>query len=1519
MRKTEPDGAECIRKEKRSSKDRFRGEERLPENPSRGKQRNSRAGRWLLSCLAAAAFLLMVPGISAHAAETVTGSFAAEEGKDIATIRYYTNAERTEYAFADFTRNESTGEYEYSFEAPYSGFAKSEGTENVGESYEGTATVIAEYFSTEKWDGAVDVSWYNETSSDFTIDTPAELAGLAAIVNGSLSSGTKDYQVKGDQSYIASTYDENADLIAGATGPAHIGLASHDFSNRTVHLAADLDMGGTDGSEIEHTGYNDTKNQYDYPNWAPIGGEYPMDPADKTTMCIASFNGTLDGGGHRITNLYCYRYAYEGWQYCQGVGLIGSMGVLSTGEENPTVSPTVKNLSVSGYVYGRRMVGGIIGEIGGGKNAISNDSISGSVNFENLASHVWVYNTDSKGIGGILGSAYVDSGSVINCYFDGQVSTTYGSPAGGIIGANEHMDIFCCYSRGTVKSGTAHVGRGIGGTGNSPGNFTVNSCYYIKGGGDDTQYPGYYTYNLPDSVSITVTEMTDSQMKDGTLLEALNVNGTAYVEGDSGYPVLRWEKESGTGSLTIESPTGGTVTGTASGTQPLGTVVYLTVSTESGWNFRYFTLNGEEMTGDYVTVSENTEVSAFLESAKAGVLKIVPNSVCTISVKKNGVVKQEDGSFANVKGLEVTSGDPLYEGDSLMVTATLNEGAVPDDESMDYSAAVGLSNPYTYVFTYTGGEPDESSSPVYTVDDQINAENVSLSLEVVPLTTPKLWRNLGDTSWYTGNSTSYELTTAAQLAGLDVLVEGGNTFSGITVSLGADISLKNTDGTSGIRSWDGIGDDATSFAGTFDGNGHKITDYHGISGGLFAGCEGASADSPALVKDVAVYGSGSGTYAAGIAGSAKNTEISGCSSYVTITDASQYAGGILARDNSGTKIRSCFNYGEISATGRVGGLAGRISSSGEIQDSINKGAIHVGSSSGNQVGGLAGELNGALVRCANYADVTASGRNIGGAVGEMTAGTSSLTDCYNVGDVTCVDGTSEYDSLGGLVGYGSYYSLTNCFNYGSVTASGSTTTGHTGSVIGRNSVKSGNSIQNVYTLDSANADGYAADGRTREDLVGENSEYYGTLYEADAAAFRAADGVLKGINGNGSFTLTDAPYPELAAAGSAHRHSGGEATCVSRAVCEVCGLPYGEVDPDNHEGETEIRNAEDAVWVYDGYTGDTYCAACGALLETGETIPADRSKEVITFVIHQEGREDVSKTFTAEEFDSMKTTGQPIGYMYGAESKTLMAATEYVTLEDVLGKFGVLLTDVSEMTVTCDGAAPVISGDELRSCNLYFDKDGNSSAAPPAFAIKYGAATGTLETAAAIAKYSDNIRFGYGISQEQYDDKVNTGGRRLVSPVRTVDVTVSGKSKTATVSGTISGTDSTVHIQLASSDPAVPAFETDAVGTYQFDSVEYGTYTMTVSGTDFLTREYTVNVDQDAVTKDIALLSYGDVNGDGELASSDLVVLSRHVAKISEIEDPYTLGLADVNRDGAVNSQDIVSMARYLAGITDEP
>ena len=70
-------------------------------------------------------------------------------------------------------------------------------------------------------------------------------------------------------------------------------------------------------------------------------------------------------------------------------------------------------------------------------------------------------------------------------------------------------------------------------------------------------------------------------------------------------------------------------------------------------------------------------------------------------------------------------------------------------------------------------------------------------------------------------------------------------------------------------------------------------------------------------------------------------------------------------------------------------------------------------------------------------------------------------------------------------------------------------------------------------------------------------------------------------------------------------HKGGTATCIEKAVCDICGESYGEPDKNNHVGGTELKGLKPATDTEEGYTGDVYCLGCGALLALGEIIPAE--------------------------------------------------------------------------------------------------------------------------------------------------------------------------------------------------------------------------------------------------------------------------------------------------------------------------
>ncbi|MCL2099960.1 MAG: S8 family serine peptidase [Oscillospiraceae bacterium] len=58
-------------------------------------------------------------------------------------------------------------------------------------------------------------------------------------------------------------------------------------------------------------------------------------------------------------------------------------------------------------------------------------------------------------------------------------------------------------------------------------------------------------------------------------------------------------------------------------------------------------------------------------------------------------------------------------------------------------------------------------------------------------------------------------------------------------------------------------------------------------------------------------------------------------------------------------------------------------------------------------------------------------------------------------------------------------------------------------------------------------------------------------------------------------------------------------------------------------------------------------------------------------------------------------------------------------------------------------------------------------------------------------------------------------------------------------------------------------------------------------------------------------LIYGDLNGNGQVGTADVIILARHIAEF-ELLTGIFLEAADINRDGKVNIADLIMLARYV-------
>ena len=167
----------------------------------------------------------------------------------------------------------------------------------------------------------MDISWYDPEKVQYNISSGAQLAGLAAIVNGSVDRELPDYRIKGDSTLIKNKKMEDFPLTGAGGGDqkatVYKATGDTDFMDKTVHITADLNMGGIQDA---------VTGKWSGPNYTPIGGKYPMEISTGDYLIEAFFNGVLDGHGHKIINLNCNRYTEKGFAYSQAIGLVGYLG-----------------------------------------------------------------------------------------------------------------------------------------------------------------------------------------------------------------------------------------------------------------------------------------------------------------------------------------------------------------------------------------------------------------------------------------------------------------------------------------------------------------------------------------------------------------------------------------------------------------------------------------------------------------------------------------------------------------------------------------------------------------------------------------------------------------------------------------------------------------------------------------------------------------------------------------------------------------------------------------------------------------------------------------------------------------------------------------------------------------------------------------------------------------------------------------------------------------------------------------
>jgi len=362
---------------------------------------------------------------------------------------------------------------------------------------------------------AFDTSWYTD-SNNYTLYDVSDLYGFAKIVND-----------------------------------------GNDFAGKTVKLGADI--------EIPNSG-NATEWATNAPkfDWISIGTD------------DAKFNGTFDGQGYTISNIYINITAGD-------QGLFG----------HTDINANIRNFSLTNsYIKSEgKMIGSIVGHAEGGQfdtiysSAIvesSNIQIGGIIgNVEGAANFVmnncWFAGTvtNTGGVnhtGGLIGTMYVASGytrTIKNSLFTGVVCATQAGSRhmGGLIGystASTTLTVSNCLSAGEVQyqatttDGTANSNTTVYGLigGSLAGSPVIQYTYAI--GQDNLSY--FYsgktnsTYTLEKTAIYGMNAM--EQMPDLFVSTDANGNNKAYWMVTDKTPILKdFAKHAEEGELSLEVDT----------------------------------------------------------------------------------------------------------------------------------------------------------------------------------------------------------------------------------------------------------------------------------------------------------------------------------------------------------------------------------------------------------------------------------------------------------------------------------------------------------------------------------------------------------------------------------------------------------------------------------------------------------------------------------------------------------------------------------------------------------------------------------------------------------------------------------------------------------------------------------------------------------------------------------------------------------------------------------------------------
>ena len=247
----------------------------------------------------------------------------------------------------------------------------------------------------------------------------------------------------------------------------------------------------------------------------------------------------------------------------------------------------------------------------------------------------------------------------------------------------------------------------------------------------------------------------------------------------------------------------------------------------------------------------------------------------------------------------------------------------------------------------------------------------------------------------------YQISSADELKGFACIVDGLSLYQDAAAKavLTGDIDLGN------VTSWTPIGTNASPYTGSFDGQGHKITNFGTLGeedGSYSLQFSGDKQGLFGYVKDATI----------------KDFSIDGAFTYAGGTG---YGAIGWAAGSNLTDIHSSLDIASAATSHHIAGVCGSLREGTSAIRCSFSGTINDSHDSSDCIGGIGGYSNEKCLykNCANYGTITFNnaGAYASGICGYVNNDSfTGLTNCLNVGTIKTADGTAPTYG-GALVGW----------------------------------------------------------------------------------------------------------------------------------------------------------------------------------------------------------------------------------------------------------------------------------------------------------------------------------------------------------------------------------------------------------------------------------------------------------------------------------------------------------------------